>query len=113
MSVLASVTTATHASPSTSLATSLLLSILLDRLSQNEKVRLMSAQPKHDQISVSTVDAMRCVYIVLRLRPLRSNEVQDLVLAFSWHERVGEYNLEVFPSRVVVEPFHDVKLECF
>jgi hypothetical protein len=62
--------------------------LLLQRFSENVKVRFMRAESQHDQICISTVDAVGGVGVVAFLSSLRSDEVKDFVLTFSWNESV-------------------------
>jgi len=64
-----------HASSPTFVTASLYRIILFNRLSQNVEMRLVSAQTKHDQISVCTVNAMGSVHVVVWLCSLRPDEI--------------------------------------
>jgi hypothetical protein len=50
---------------------------------ENTKVRFMSAQAKHDKISISPIHAMPSVWIVPWLAPLGADKVQDLMFSLS------------------------------
>jgi len=102
-----------HASSPTFVTASLYRIILFNRLSQNVEMRLVSAQTKHDQISVCTVNAMGSVHVVVWLCSLRPDKIQDLVLAFPRDESVREDYLNAFPLGSAVEPLDDVELQGF
>lgn len=51
-------------------SSALFVLFLCDRLSQNEEVRLVGAQAKHDQIGVGPVDAVRSIRIIAHLGSL-------------------------------------------
>lgn len=80
-------------------------------LSQDIEVRIVRCQAQHDQISIGTMDTVRRVRIVVVLGALRSNKVEDLVLAFAGHESIREYNLKILPFDVGVQAFHNVQLD--
>ena len=44
----------------------------------------MCAETKHDEVSIRSIYAVRCVGVVAFLGTLRTDEVEDLVLTFSW-----------------------------
>jgi hypothetical protein len=96
-----------------SAASCLVLVVVLSlyRLSQNVEMWLMCAETQHDKIGICSINAVRCVHIVVFLSSLRSDEVQDLVLSFSGYESIREDDLEVLPSRVAVKTLHDIQLE--
>lgn len=80
---------------------------------KNVEVRFVCAQAQHNQICISTVNAMRGVSIVSRLCSLRPNEVQNLVFSLSWHTCIGEDDLDMRPPTVVVHSLDDVQLQSF
>jgi len=50
----------------------------------------MSGKSKHDQISISTVNAMPNLRVVVGLRSLSSDKVENLMFTFAGHESIGE-----------------------
>ena len=59
-------------------------------LSEHKKVSFMSAQSKHNQVSICSVDAMTLIWIIIWLSTLRTNEVKNLVFTFTGHECIRE-----------------------
>ena len=61
---------------------------LHESLSENIEIWLVSRQTQHDQISVRAVDAVAQIGVVAGLAPLRTDKLQDFVLAFPRDRRV-------------------------
>ena len=61
-----------------------------DLFSDNVEIRFMGAEPKHDQVSICTVETVFCVWIIVFWVSLDSDEVKDFVLAFSWDASIWE-----------------------
>ncbi len=53
--------------------------------SDDDEVRLMGGQAEHDQISISTVETMSSVRIIVGLQSGFSNAVHHLMFPFTWH----------------------------
>ena len=66
-------------------------------LPQDVEVGLVRGQTQHDQVRIRTVDAVARVGIEAWLGALRPNEVQNFVLAFTWHESVRKHHTHTFP----------------
>lgn len=65
-------------------APALLVLLLQECFSENVEVGLVSAKAKHDEVSISSVNAVGGVWIIAFRSTLRSDEVQDLVLTLTW-----------------------------
>jgi len=61
---------------------------VLEDLSQDVEVRLMGSETKHDQISVSSVNAVAGHGVVVFLGPLGADEIEDFMLSFSGYEGI-------------------------
>ena len=60
----------------------------LDRLTQDVKDGFVSGKAQHDKVSIGAMNTMARVRIEAFLGALRSDEIENLVLALSRHERV-------------------------
>jgi hypothetical protein len=87
--------------------------LIVETLSEDVEVSLMSAEAEHDQVCIGSVDAVRHIGVVLLLDSLRPDEVQDFVLSLSRHEGIGENNVETAPLGARVQSLHDVELQGF
>ena len=98
----------------TALATAEALSIrrFHNRLSQDVELWLVGGQPEHDQICVCSIDAMASIRIKSNLSALRSNKVENFMLAFARYKSVREDDCYALPKWVCVAAFEDVRLEC-
>lgn len=59
--------------------------VLQDGLSQDEEMRLVSAQSQHDQVGICSINAVGNVWIIILLSSLASDEIKNFVLAFAWN----------------------------
>ena len=75
-------------SPSSATRPLLLGIVLLHRLSEDIEVRLMGTKTQHDEICVGAINTVGSVHIVVLLRALGSDKVQDLVFSFTRDERI-------------------------
>ncbi|KAH3671838.1 hypothetical protein OGAPHI_000024 [Ogataea philodendri] len=67
---------------------------------KHTEMRLVSSETQENQIGVQSVNTMGGVWVVFRVRSLRSDEIHDLVLAFSRNSGIADYNLQASPSRI-------------
>ena len=63
-------------------------------------MRLVGCETQEDKIGIQAVDAVGGIRVILRIRTLRSDEVHDLVLTFTWDRGVTNDNLKVLPAGV-------------
>ena len=62
----------------------------------------MCGKTKHDQVSISAINAVARIGVEVGLGALRSNEVKNFMLSFTWHKGIGEYDCNSFPKIVRV-----------
>lgn len=55
-----------------------------DNLPDDEKSRLVSSQSKHDQVSISPINAVTQVRIVVRRASLLPDKLHDFMFPLSW-----------------------------
>jgi len=72
-------------------STILLMSLDHVLFANNRKVGLMSEQTKHDQISVSSIEAMSRVWVVVLTAAQLTDIVEHLVLTFTWHRSITQH----------------------
>ena len=78
---------------------------------EDTKVRFMSAQAKHDKVSISPIHAMPSVWIVPWLASLGADEVQDLVFSLSRDRSIRKDDLESLPKMIILEAISDIILQ--
>ena len=63
----------------------LLMSLDHVLFANNRKVGLVSEQTEHDQIGVSTIEAMSRVWVIALTATQLTDIVEHFVLTFAWH----------------------------
>jgi len=69
----------------------LLMSLDHVLFANNRKVGLMGEQTEHDQISVSSIETMSCVWVVAFTASQLADVVEHFVLAFTWHRSITQH----------------------
>ena len=92
--------------------------------SQQRKVRVMSAESKHEKISIKAVEAVAGVGIIAREGLLMSDEVHDLVFSLTGRLVAGQDDPGSLPETIgghlvghevlqlLVEPVHERRSRC-
>lgn len=63
----------------------------------------MRSEPKHDKISITPINAVRCEWVIIRRGSPLSDVAQQLVLALSRYVTPREDDIEVLPSFVLLK----------
>lgn len=79
-------------------ASSALLVLRKDVLTEDAEVGLVGREREHDKVGVETVDDVLRVGVVRGVAALAADEVHDLVLALSGNGRVGDDDLKLIES---------------
>jgi hypothetical protein len=79
---------------------------------KDRKVGFVRRKTEHDEVGVGTVQDVTKVRVVLRALALLTDEIHNLVLAFTRDGCVGQHGKHTRPPRVRVQPVKHVPLEC-
>src|SRR4051812_2342056 len=75
------------------------------------EITLMGGQTQEDQIGIHTIQTMSRVRIPKRPQPLLSHPMNNFMLSFACHARIGEDDGEVLPSWVKLESTFGLDME--
>jgi len=80
-------------------------------LSDNADIFHRQCQAQHDQVSVSSIQAMTIVWWELMF--VASDPLHNLVFTFTWTIRSSENNTEIFPIIILFDLFLNEKVDHF
>jgi hypothetical protein len=84
-----------------------------DTFSEYKEVSFVRAQTQHDQVRISSINAVLYIWVVGGLCTLRTDKIQNFMFSLAWNERIRENKDKIFPKRVTIGAFNQILLEGY